>query len=134
MPWTKPPNSPGFNTRGSTTRETGRQTETLAANYLLEQGLTLIGKNFSAKTGEIDLLMREQQVLVFVEVKYRKHPTFGGALAAVSASKQKKIRQTAEFYLQQAGLNAYNTPCRFDVVTLQGSIERPQITWLKNAF
>ncbi|WDE06142.1 YraN family protein [Thalassomonas viridans] len=129
MPWTKP----GF-AGSSSTRERGRQTETLAADYLLARGLTLVGKNFSAKTGEIDLLMKESDVLVFVEVKYRKQAFFGGALAAVSAGKQKKIRRTAEFYLQQAGLNAYNTPCRFDVVTLQGSIERPQITWLKNAF
>ncbi|WDE12600.1 YraN family protein [Thalassomonas haliotis] len=134
MPWTKPGASRTAGTRNVTTRDIGRQTEALAANYLLEQGLTLVAKNFSAKTGEIDLLMQEQKVLVFVEVKYRKQAHFGGALAAVSATKQKKIRQTAEFYLQQAGLNAYNTPCRFDVVTLQGSIERPQITWLKNAF
>ena len=133
MPWNKGDNSPP-GTRGSNTRDRGRQTEQLAADYLLGQGLILIGKNFSAKTGEIDLLMQEHEVLVFIEVKYRKHAAFGGALAAVPAAKQKKIRQTAEFYLQQAGLNAYNTPCRFDVVTLQGNIERPQITWLKNAF
>jgi len=133
LPWNKGDNPPPA-TKGFTTRDRGRQSEQLAADYLLEQGLTLVGKNFSAKTGEIDLLMREHQVLVFVEVKYRKQAHFGGALAAIPAAKQKKIRQTAEFYLQQAGLNAYNTPCRFDVVTLQGNIERPQITWLKNAF
>lgn len=124
MPWIEPKN----------TRDKGQQTETIAANYLLEQGLLFIDKNFHSKLGEIDLLMSDQQVLVFIEVKYRKHQQFGGAIAAISKTKQKKIRQTAYFYLQQANLNAYNTPCRFDVVTLQGNIERPQITWLKNAF
>ena len=81
--------------------------------------------------------MQDDDTLVFIEVKYRRNNTFGGAIAAISHKKKQKIRQTAKFYLQQHGLNAYNTPCRFDVVTLQGNSDNrstPQITWLKNTF
>ena len=49
-------------------------------------------------------------------------------------AKQQKVRKTAAFYLQQLGLNEYNTPCRFDVVALQGEINNLEINWLKNAF
>jgi putative endonuclease len=78
--------------------------------------------------------MLEGDVHVFIEVKYRKSMTFGGAIAAVSKSKQIKVKHCVTFYLQQAGLNEYNTPCRIDVITLEGNINHPSVTWLKNAF
>ena len=113
---------------------TGKKSEQLAANFLGLQGLLLQTCNFQNRRGEIDLIMTENDTWVFVEVKYRKNSHFGGALAAVSVKKQQKIKQCAEFYLQQAGLNEYNTPCRFDVIAMQGDINKPEITWLKNAF
>jgi len=78
--------------------------------------------------------MFEEETLVFVEVKYRKRKDFGGAISSISQSKQQKIRKCAIFYLQKSGFNEYNTPCRFDVVILQGDINNTEITWLKNAF
>ncbi len=78
--------------------------------------------------------MREGDTFVFVEVKYRKSTRFGGAIAAISATKQKKVKHCVTFYLQQAGLNEYNTPCRIDVIALEGDINQPVVTWLKNAF
>lgn len=124
MPWTKSVN----------TVATGKNSEQLASNYLCQQGLILQACNFQNRRGEIDLIMTEDDTIVFVEVKYRKNKHFGGAIAAVSFKKQQKIKQCAAFYLQQAGLNEYNTPCRFDVIAMQGDINNPAITWLKNAF
>ncbi len=73
----------------------GQQYEQLALQYLQQQGLKLVQQNFHCKTGEIDLVMREGATLVFVEVKYRASSAFGGALAAVSFSKQQKLLRTS---------------------------------------
>ena len=78
--------------------------------------------------------MKDGQTFVFIEVKYRKNNLYGGALAAVSVSKQRKIKHCVAFFLQKNHLNEYNTPCRFDVIALEGDINQPQVTWLKNAF
>ena len=112
----------------------GQLTESYAQQYLSKQGLTLIEQNFHSRQGEIDLIMLDGDTYVFIEVKYRKSKEFGGAIAAVSASKQKKIKQCVTFYLHQNSLNEYNTPCRVDVVALEGDITQPDVTWLKNAF
>jgi len=120
-----------------TTYQIGQLNEKISSQYLRRQGLRFITKNFHSRQGEIDLIMQDNDTLVFIEVKYRRNNNFGGAIAAISHIKKQKIRQTAKFYLQQHGLNAYNTPCRFDVVTLQGdnnTHSTPQITWLKNTF
>jgi len=112
----------------------GQLTESYAQQYLSKQGLILIERNFHSRQGEIDLIMLDGDTYVFIEVKYRKSKEFGGAIAAVSASKQKKIKQCVTFYLHQNSLNEYNTPCRVDVVALEGDITQPDVTWLKNAF
>ena len=121
-------------TNKTNTVTTGKNSEQLAAHYLTQQGLKLHTSNFQNRRGEIDLIMTENDIWVFVEVKYRKNSHFGGAIAAISIKKQQKIKQCAAFYLQQAGLNEYNTPCRFDAIAMQGDINNPEITWLKNAF
>lgn len=121
-------------TKSTTSTDKGQITEQYAQQYLSEQGLIFIEKNFHSRQGEIDLIMRDGDTYVFIEVKYRKNELFGGAIAAISLSKQKKIKHSVKFYLHQAGLNEYNTPCRIDVVALVGDINQPQVTWLKNAF
>jgi putative endonuclease len=121
-------------TKKLSTRETGNVTETFAVNYLVKKGLILQDKNRHSRMGEIDIIMKEDETFVFIEVKYRSSELFGGAISAISEKKQQKIRKTAAFYLQQCGLNEYNTSCRFDVVALQGNINNLDITWLKNAF
>ena len=117
-----------------TTKAIGDNTEALAANFLKVQGLTLATQNYSSKYGEIDLICQDGETWVFVEVKYRRSTAYGGAVSAISASKQQKLKLCASFYLQQLGINEYNTSYRFDVVALQGELTQPQITWLKNAF
>lgn len=124
MPWTDP----------KTSHARGKVSERFAENYLKSQGLISIDRNVSCRQGEIDLIMREGKVYVFVEVKYRKNTLFGNASEAVSLAKQNKIKHCVAFFFQQANLNEYNTPCRFDVIALEGNINQPKVTWLKNAF
>ncbi|MDX1836243.1 YraN family protein [Legionella taurinensis] len=109
----------------------GDKAELLACNYLKQQGLTLLFSNYRCRFGEIDLIMRDGNYLVFVEVRARKSSAFGGALASITASKQKRLIQTALHYqLTQNQQNQH--PLRFDVVCLQGT--PCQLEWIKNAF
>ncbi len=117
-----------------TSRKIGDLTEKMAAQHLINQGLAFVDSNVHCRQGEIDLVMREGDTYVFIEVKYRKSKDFGGAIAAVSTSKQKKIKHCISHYLQRLSLNEYTTPCRIDVVTIEGNITKPIVTWLKNAF
>ncbi|WP_246046947.1 YraN family protein [Colwellia ponticola] len=121
-------------TNNTTSTDKGQVSEQYAQQYLVDQGLVLIEKNFHSRQGEVDLIMLDGDTYVFIEVKYRKNLMFGGAIAAIPLSKQKRIRHSISFYLHQTGLNEYNTPCRIDVVALVGDINQPQVTWLKNAF
>lgn len=110
-------------------RDIGKIYEDIAQNYLKKQGLRLITTNFNCRYGELDLIMSESDVLVFVEVKFRRNKAFGGAIAAVSNSKQQKLTRTAQWYMQQNGLS--NHQARFDVIAIEGADE---INWIKNAF
>jgi len=109
-----------------TTRAKGQVFENRACDYLVQNGLTLICKNFHASCGELDLIMRDNDTLVFVEVRFRKNKGFGGALASVDRHKQKKLIKTAQVYLQKQSF--YHQPCRFDVV----AITEDDIQWEKN--
>ncbi|XQW84549.1 YraN family protein [Thalassotalea piscium] len=117
--------------------QNGQIAEETAKTFLQAQGLTYLEKNFHSRWGELDLIMKDQNVIVFVEVKFRKNNLFGGAISAVSRQKQQKIIKTSAIYLQHQGLNEYNTPYRFDVVAIEGNtdnIAKSPIIWLKNAF
>jgi putative endonuclease len=108
----------------------GDEKERLAEEYLAARGFRLIERNFLCKSGEIDLIMKDQNSLVFIEVRYRENQEFGGALASITVGKQKKLRRAAEYYLLQHFGNT-PPPCRFDVVGIEGQDE---IMWVKNAF
>lgn len=113
----------------------GKAAEEIACNHLKKNGLTFIDKNFFSRYGEIDLIMKDQETLVFIEVRYRKNMDYGGALESITRSKQKKIQSTALYYMQKKG-GEFNT--RFDVVALTGNNINKQdnlsIEWIKNAF
>ncbi|GHG72406.1 UPF0102 protein [Alishewanella longhuensis] len=111
--------------------EQGKYYEQLALAYLQQQGLTLVTQNFSCKVGEIDLIMRQQQSWVFVEVKYRASNAYGGALAAVSRSKQQKVLRAVLYYQQLHRIT--QQPCRIDVLAIEGQAPY-QYNWLQNAF
>ncbi|GAA5194361.1 YraN family protein [Ferrimonas gelatinilytica] len=109
-------------------RTQGAWAEQQACDFLQSHGVRLIDRNVHCRFGEIDLIMQQGEQLLFIEVKYRQRPGFGGAAASVTASKQRKIRLTAQWYLQQKTWG--EPPCRFDVVAIDGE----QINWIQDAF
>lgn len=109
----------------------GELYERLAADYLSAQGLSLVARNFTCKAGEIDLIMRQGQYWVFVEVKYRASNAYGGALAAITRSKQLKVIRAVQLYRQLHRLG--DQPCRIDVLAIEGRGPY-QYNWLTNAF
>ena len=109
----------------------GSLAEELARDYLVAQGLRWVTSNFRCSMGEIDLIMYDDSYLVFVEVRSRGSSDFGGAVASVTYSKQKKLLKAASLYLMMNKLYD-KVPTRFDVLGLEGM--PPQMTWIKNAF
>ena len=108
----------------------GAEAEQLAAAFLQRQGLQLVETNYRCRFGEIDLVCRDRDVLVFVEVRLRGNAAFGGAAASITAAKQHKLVLAARHYLAQ--LRAFPA-CRFDVVLLSG-LRDNDIEWIRNAF
>lgn len=115
---------------GYARHQAGRKAERLAENHLRKQGLNIVARNFLCKNGELDLVMREAEFLVFVEVRYRAQ---GGALASVNVTKQRRIIACAVCYLQSQHKSERQAR-RFDIVSIQGDLKNPQIDWLKDAF
>ena len=112
----------------------GLRYEDLAKSYLQRQGLTLVASNFRKRGGEIDLIMRDGATLCFVEVKYRKSMAFGGAASALPRAKQRKIVNTAQFYLAENSRFLGHT-LRFDALLIQRQPDgRNDLQWIKNAF
>lgn len=105
--------------------------EKQACEYLCQQGLTWVESNYRCRMGEIDLIMRDRDYLVFVEVRLRKHRSYGGGIQSITQSKRQKLLRTASLYLQSKKLNE-KQPCRFDMLSLDGALS--EITWIKNAF
>jgi putative endonuclease len=95
--------------------ETGRAAEDAAAELLRAKGLTIVERNFRAKVGEIDLVARDRDEIVFVEVRARASSSFGGAAASVGGAKRRKLIKAAGVWLQA---RAWAGPCRFDVVAV----------------
>jgi putative endonuclease len=108
----------------------GKDAEARAARYLQSRGLTIIERNFRSRHGEIDLIAREGDTLVFVEVRARKSSAFGGAAASITATKRGRITRTALHYLATL---SYTPRCRFDAVLLSGG-DNGSIDWLRDAF
>lgn len=119
--------------RGHTTKQIGDRAEQCAETHLRQHGLKTVTKNFNCKGGEVDLIMRHGDCLVFVEVRYRKRVDFGQGSDTVDYRKQQKIITAARRYLQQHKLTDKQA-CRFDVVSLSGDLQQPTIDWIENAF
>ena len=111
----------------------GKKAEDVALGYLEKKGLKLVERNFNSPYGEIDLVMNENKVTVFVEVRYRKNTSYGSAADTVDRRKQSKLASTAMLYLQK-NKRAAKHPCRFDVVSITGHPEQGDIQWIPNAF
>ena len=111
----------------------GPQAETWALHYLQRKGLKLIERNFQCHSGEIDLILRDKEDLVFAEVRYRSQNSHGTGVETVDGVKQRKILRSAEYYLYSKKL--WDHPCRFDVIGVSMDVQQ-QVTlvWEKNAF
>jgi len=110
-------------------KKQGNEAEQQACKHLQSHGLTLLEKNFSTKAGEVDLIMRDGETLVFVEVRYRKNADFGGAAASVTTKKQQRIIKAALAYQQK---HMPQSSMRFDVVAIEG--DNGEIDWITSAF
>jgi len=111
----------------------GSQAEAMACKYLRQQGLILLVKNYRTKVGEIDLIMKDQNSWVFVEVKYRTRHDWANAAESVTRSKQHKIINAAKQYLQQRKIYDL-VDCRFDVVAIDENLSEDKINWIPHAF
>ena len=98
-------------------RKIGAEGEDAAARFLQGQGYSILERNFSTKFGEIDLIAREKNTLVFIEVKFRRNPDFGSPQEAVTRAKTLQIGRAALGYLVKKRLNG--VLCRFDVVAVR---------------
>jgi len=106
----------------------------LAAEQLLRRaGLVCLARQYATRQGEVDLILRDGDVLVFVEVRFRRHDDFGGAFASVDRHKQSRVVKAALAYVgAHPGLS--RMPIRFDVVAGSGSPDAPKLDWTKDAF
>ncbi|MGH1472388.1 MAG: YraN family protein [Cellvibrionaceae bacterium] len=111
----------------------GHWAEKATSEYLQRQGLTLETCNFNCQLGEIDLIMRDGNQLVFVEVRFRKNTHYGSAIESVGIQKQKKIIKAAQCYLLEKKA-PQTLSCRFDVMGVNITNGIPYFEWIKNAF
>ncbi len=115
-------------------QEKGAQAEKLAEQFLARQGLQLITKNYRCKQGEVDLIMQDQDTIVFIEVRHRVRADYGSAAESITISKQTKVIKAATIFMMKKGWYQHKA-VRFDVVTIQGSlVESPELNWIKQAF
>ncbi|WP_173238587.1 YraN family protein [Legionella antarctica] len=113
------------------TQQTGRVAEEKALNYLVDKGLKLVMRNYTCRLGEIDLIMRDKEYLVFIEVRSRTSMSFGGGMASITYAKRQKIIKTTSHYIMKNKMQD-KCPLRFDVVSIDGA--SGVITWIKDAF
>ncbi|MBE5935296.1 MAG: YraN family protein [Lachnospiraceae bacterium] len=107
----------------------GNQYEDIAVDYLIKQGYKILERNFYSRHKEIDIIARDKQYIVFVEVKYRKDDSKGSALESISYRKKMNIIKSAKFYLYKHYYGR-DIPVRFDVVCIQDE----DISLIKDAF
>lgn len=111
-------------------RQTGAAFEAQACAFLERKGLRFIAANAYERGGEIDLIMDDRGVTVFVEVRYRRASLYGGAAASVTRSKQQKLLHAARLWLARHNGSFDTVDCRFDVLAFTGN----EIEWIANAF
>ena len=116
-------------------RDIGKKYEAHAAKFLRNHGYRIVAKNFQWRGGEIDLVVINNSVIVFVEVKYRSNEDYGQAVETVTLEKQRKLIRTAHYFLQQH--NEFSLmDARFDVIGMTPTSDDKEIKvdWIKGAF
>jgi putative endonuclease len=110
----------------------GKSGEDLACQELQRRGYAILARGYRSRFGEIDVIAKDDQTIVFIEVKTRNGDEFGGGAAAVTPWKQRRIAQMAVDYLSRNKL--HDKPCRFDVVTVDIKDGAPEIVVYTSAF
>ncbi|HVT31277.1 MAG TPA: YraN family protein [Rhodanobacteraceae bacterium] len=116
-----------------TARAAGDRFEDLALARLQTAGLSLVARNYRCRYGEIDLVMRDRDTIVFVEVRYRRSGRFGGGIDSVDAGKRAKLVRSASAFLADHPRLA-DRACRFDVVAIGDDGGAPSFDWRRDAF
>ena len=107
----------------------GVEAEAMAAVFLERQGLTILARNYRCRLGEIDLVARDREATVFVEVRQRASSAFGGAAASITGAKRQRLLKAARHYISR---QRTVPQCRFDALLIEG--DPPRIEWLRDAF
>lgn len=109
-------------------RSSGARAEAIACTFLEKQGLALIQRNWRSRFGEIDLVFRDGETIVFVEVRLRTNQRFGGARESIDRGKRSRLLAAARLYLARKPL----LPCRFDVVLFK-RLDPLHVEWIRDA-
>lgn len=118
--------------KGSGRIRTGKQGEEIAAAYLAGEGYRIVDRNYRCLFGEVDIVAKDKDTIVFIEVKSRKSDLYGDPQTAVSLEKQKKLCRISLKYLEERHL--YPCDARFDVVAVKMLPAGNQIELIRNAF
>ncbi|MCL1825530.1 MAG: YraN family protein [Betaproteobacteria bacterium] len=121
-----------MNVPASPAQARGQLAEERAAVWLAGHGLKILARNVRCRRGELDLVCREGDTLVFVEVRLRTNPRFGSAAESITAAKRQRIIFAAKWWLLRAGRAYQERPCRFDAVLFDNGLDEPQ--WIRGAF
>lgn len=113
-------------------KHTGRQGEDIATAYLLEKGYSLVQRNWRCSSGELDIIVQDADLLVFVEVRARHNRRFGTPEESITPTKQAKLIELAHAYLQEHPAFE-ETPWRIDVIAIQLGAGLPQINHIQDA-
>ncbi len=111
----------------------GREAEDAACDFLQTRGLKLLQRNFRVSGGEIDLIMSDGAVVVFVEVRARQHSDFMHPAESITARKRQRLIHAGTRYLQNTG-GLHTTRARFDVICISGAGMERKLEWIKRAF
>lgn len=114
-------------------KQIGKDAENIARHHLERAGLKTISTNYNCRGGEIDLICRDGSTIVFVEVRLRSNPHFGGAAESVTSSKQKRIIHAARHFLMRNS-RLSDLTCRFDVIAFDSTEALSAPLWYKDAF
>ncbi len=114
-------------------RTVGDDTETLACEYLIASGASILERNYRCRQGEVDIIARDDKYLCFIEVKYRKDCSFGFPEEAVSYKKRQHICKVSEFYLYSK-YKSTDISVRYDVIAISPQDNMLSVKWIKNAF
>lgn len=112
------------------TKQVGDFAEEIALEFLINKGLSLLHRQFRCPMGECDLIMKEREVIVFVEVRYKQSTSFCAPEETIHYNKQRKLIRTAEFFLQRYR----DVDCRMDVISISGKQPNFNIAWIPDAF